>query len=93
VSAVSTSSAVSEVSSGGKERDWECDQIAKIRSMDNLGRRFSDVVEVVPRSPDSSLSDSEEEDRDYTPSILHDSNRLVLHTGKACLPPLFRLDR
>jgi hypothetical protein len=68
-SAVSMSSAVSEASSRNTERDWERDQIDKIRSMDSLGRRFSEVVEVVPRSPESSSSE-EEEDRDYTPSIL-----------------------
>jgi len=69
-SAVSTSSAISEVSSRATESNWERDQIAKIRSMDSLGRKFSDVVEVVPRSPESSSSESDEEDRDYTPSIV-----------------------
>lgn len=69
-SVVSTTSVLSEASSRATEGDHERDQIAMIRSMDGLGRRFSEVVEVEPRSPDSSSSGSDEEDRDYTPRII-----------------------
>ena len=67
-SAMSVNSLASEVSLTGTEAAHEMDQINKIRSMEELDRRFSDVVEVAPRSPESSSSESEE-DRDFTPSI------------------------
>jgi hypothetical protein len=62
-------SAVSEISMRGPESLREREQINKIRSMDELRRRFSDVVEVIPASPDTSPCESEE-DRDYTPDVI-----------------------
>jgi hypothetical protein len=67
-SAMSVTSLMSEVSFAGTEAAEEIAQIDKIRSMEELDRRFSEVVEIAPQSPDSSSSESEE-DRDFTPSI------------------------